>query len=305
VDIALEPDDVAAARMRRDRLDLLVDLKGYTAGDRLTIMARRPCGVQLSWLGYPGTTGADFIDYLIADPFVIPEGRETAYSERVLRLPHCYQANDRKRPVAAPLARADYGLPPDAFVFCCFNQTYKITPDVFGAWMRLLRAVPHGVLWLVESNARAKDNLAAAAQAAGVSATRLVFAPRLPYAGHLARYRVADLALDTFPYTSHTTASDALWCGCPLVGLCGDTFASRVSGSILTAAGLSDLVTRSLADYERLAGQLAVRPALLAAIRSRAAQSKDASPLFDTPAFTRDLEAIFARLITDPGGIAK
>jgi len=304
VDISLEPDDVAAARMRRDGLDLLVDLKGYTAGDRLTIMARRPCAVQLSWLGYPGTTGADFIDYLIADPFVIPEGQEAAYSERVLRLAHCYQANDRKRPAAAPLARADYGLPADAFVFCCFNQTYKITPDVFGAWMRLLRAVPGSVLWLVEGNSRAKHNLAAAAQAAGVAAGRLVFAPRLPYAQHLARYRVADLALDTFPYTSHTTASDALWCGCPLVGLSGDTFASRVSGSILSAAGLSDLLTRSAADYERLAGQLANRPALLAAIRARVAQARDAAPLFDTPAFTRDLEALYARLAADPHATA-
>ena len=170
--------------------------------------------------------------------------------------------------------------------------------------MRLLRAVPGSVLWLVESNPRAKANLAAAAQAAGVSGERLVFAPRLPYAEHLARYRVADLALDTFPYTSHTTASDALWCGCPLVGLSGNTFASRVSGSILTAAGLSDLLTRSLADYERLAGQLAGRPALLAAIRARAAQAKEASPLFDTPAFTRDLEAIFTRLVVEARGSA-
>lgn len=305
VDIALEPDDVAAARMRQDALDVLVDLKGYTAGDRLTIMARRPCDVQVAWLGYPGTTGADFMDYLIADSFIIPPEQEAAYSERIVRLPHCYQANDRKRPAAAPLPRADYGLPEQGFVFCCFNQTHKIAPDVFAAWMRLLRAVPGSVLWLLESNPRARHNLSAAAQAGGVSAERLVFASRLPYASHLARYQIADLALDTFPYTSHTTASDALWCGCPVVGLCGETFAARVSASILTAAGLSDLVTRSLLDYERLAGQLGTRPALLAAIRERVARARDESPLFDSTAFTRDLEAIYARLVANARGTAQ
>jgi protein O-GlcNAc transferase len=190
-------------------------------------------------------------------------------------------------------------------VFCCFNQTHKIAPDVFAAWMRLLRAVPGSVLWLLESNPRARHNLAAAAQAGGVAGERLVFAPRLPYANHLARYRVADLALDTYPYTSHTTASDALWCGCPVVGLCGETFASRVSASILTAAGLSDLVSRSLLDYERLAGQLGTRPALLAAIRGRVARAKEEAPLFDSTAFTRDLEIRYARLAGEACAAAK
>ncbi|MBI2295002.1 MAG: tetratricopeptide repeat protein, partial [Betaproteobacteria bacterium] len=163
IDIAWEPDDVAAERIRSDALDILVDLKGYTAGDRLTIMARRPCDVQVTWLGYPGTTGAAFIDYLIADAFIIPPEQESAYSERIVRLPHCYQPNDRKRVAAEPLPRADYGIPDRAFVFCCFNQTYKITPDVFAVWMRLLRNVPDSVLWLVESNRWAKRNLVEAA----------------------------------------------------------------------------------------------------------------------------------------------
>ena len=299
IDIAREPDDIAAARIRDDALDILVDLKGYTAGDRLTIMARRPCEVQVTWLGYPGTTGAPFIDYLIADGFIIPPGRESAYAERVLRLPHCYQPNDRKRTVAAPLPRADYGLPDRGFVFCCFNQTYKITPEIFDVWMRLLREVPDSVLWLVESNPWAKGNLLAAARAAGVAGERLVFAPRMPYAGHLARYRVADLALDTFPYTSHTTASDALWCGCPVIGLCGETFAARVSGSILTAAGLPDLVTDALAGYEQLARRIATEPSLLGEIRSRVARAKDASPLFDSAAFARDLERIYDGLAAE------
>ena len=297
IDIAWEPDDIAAQRIRGDALDILVDLKGYTAGDRLTIMARRPCDVQVTWLGYPGTTGATFIDYLIADAFIIPPEWESAYSERIVRLPHCYQPNDRKRTVAEPLRRSDYGLPERAFVFCCFNQTYKITPDVFAVWMQLLRSVPDSALWLIESNRWAKHHLLETAQAHGVAAERLVFAPRLPYAQHLARYGVADLALDTFPYTSHTTLSDALWCGCPTAGLCGETFASRVSGSILTAAGMPDLVTYTLPDYERLAYRLAAEPALMREIRARVAHARDGSPLFDSTTFTRDLERLYFGLV--------
>jgi predicted O-linked N-acetylglucosamine transferase (SPINDLY family) len=296
IDIAWEPDDIAAERISRDALDVLVDLKGYTAGDRLTIMARRPCDVQVTWLGYPGTTGAAFMDYLIADPFIIRPGEESAYSERIVRMPHCYQPNDRKRVVADALSRAEYGIPEGAFVFCCFNQAYKITPDIFAVWMRLLTAIPGSVLWLVESNRVAKRNLFAAAQAQGVAAKRLIFAPRLPYAQHLARYRVADLALDTFPYTSHTILSDALWCGCPTVGLCGETFAARVSGSLLNAAGLPDLVTYSLPDYEQLAYRLATQPTLLNEIRARVAHARDRAPLFDSTAFARDLERLYVGL---------
>jgi predicted O-linked N-acetylglucosamine transferase (SPINDLY family) len=296
IDIAREPDDVAAERIRRDSLDVLIDLKGYTAGDRLTIMARRPCDVQVTWLGYPGTTGAAFIDYLIADAFIIPPGREPEYSERIARLPHCYQPNDRKRPAAEPLSRAEYGIPERAFALCCFNQTYKITPEVYAVWMRLLTSVPGSVLWLIESNRSARDHLVETAQAWGVAPERIVFAPRLPYARHLARYRVADLALDTFPYTSHTTLSDALWCGCPTVGLCGETFAARVSGSILTAAGVPDLVTYTLPEYEELACRLATQPSLLGEFRARVARARDGSPLFDSAMFTRDLERLYLEL---------
>ena len=297
IDVAWESDDLAASRIRADALDLLVDLKGYTLADRLSIMARRPCGLQATWLGYPGTTGASFIDYAIADPFVIPPEAEGAYSERIVRLPHCYQPNDRRREVADPLARAEYGLPEQAFVFCCFNQTYKITPDIFALWMRLLRAVPGSVLWLLESNAVAKRNLLEAAQQEGIGSDRLILAPKLPNAQHLARYRVADLALDTYPYTSHTTLSDALWCGCPPIALCGDTFAARVSGSLLTAAGMSELVTYSLAEHERLAVQLASDPQRLQAARRRIAQAREESPLFDSAGFARDLEDLYVRLI--------
>jgi predicted O-linked N-acetylglucosamine transferase (SPINDLY family) len=298
IDIAREPDDLAARRIASDEIDILLDLKGYTMGDRLTIMAHRPCDIQVTWLGYPGTTGASFIDYLIADPFVIPSDAESFYSERIVRMPHCYQPNDRKRAQAEPLHRADYGLPEHAFVFCCFNQTYKITPEVFTVWMELLRAVPNSILWIFANNDLAKRNLLECAQAHGMGAQRIVFAPRLPNAQHLARYRVADLALDTFPYTSHTTLSDALWCGCPAVALCGKTFAARVSGSLLRVAGLPELVTHTLFDYEQLAVKLARDPQRLSELRARIAQARDNSPLFDSAAFTRDLEGLYAKLVS-------
>jgi protein O-GlcNAc transferase len=299
VDIAWEPDDVAIERIRSDGIDILVDLKGYTVGDRLGIMAQRASPVQVTWLGYPGTTGAPFIDYLIADPYIIQPGEEHSCSEQVLRLPHCYQPIDRKRIIAEPLPRTAYGLPDSGLVFCCFNQTFKITPDIFAAWMRILQAVPDSVLWLVDDNRWSTANLRAAAATAGIAPDRLVFAPRLPLAQHLARYKVADLALDTFPYTSHTTASDALWCGCPLVALRGDTFAARVSGSILTAAQLPALIAQSMADYETKVIKLATNRELLQDVARRVKAARDTAHLFDTPAFTRNLESLYLQMLAD------
>ena len=296
IDIARDPDDIAAPRICADDLDILVDLKGHTMGARGALLARRLCPIQISWIGYPGTMGAEFIDYLIADPFVIPPAQESAYAERVLRLPHCYQPNDRKRTIAAPLTRAEYALPDNAFVFCCFNQAYKITPEVFAIWMHLLRETPGSVLWLLADNPWATDNLLRAAQALGIARERLVFAPKLPLAEHLARYRTADLALDTFPYTSHTTASDALWGDCLLIALCGETFAARVSGSVLTACNLPELVTCSLDDYARLAQRLATDRPFRDGMRARLAAAKGTSPLFDSAAFTRDLEGLYSKL---------
>ncbi len=299
VDIAWDTDDAAAQRIRDDEIDILIDIKGYTVGDRLTIMARRPCDNQVTWLGYPGTTGAPFVDYLIADPYIIRPGEEATCSERVLRMPHGYQPNDRKRHVAQPLSRQAYGLPESGFVFCCFNQTYKITPEVYAAWMRLLQRVPHSVLWLVDGGATATRNLAAAALAHGVKAEQLVFAPRRPYSEHLARYRVADLALDTFPYTSHTTLNDALWCGCPTVGLTGDTFAARVAGSILSAAGMRELITSSIEAYEALALRLATDAAALSEVRAKVVQARDSEAQFDTAQFTRDLESLYQGILAE------
>ena len=297
VDIARDPDDVAARRIRDDALDILIDLKGYTMGARPAILARRPCQLQVSWIGYPGTMGAPFIDYLIADPFIIPPALEASYTERILRLPHCYQPNDRKRPVATPLPRADYGLPDTGFVFCCFNQAYKITPDVFACWMRLLQRVPDSVLWLLADNPWATDHLKIECAKSGIAPERVVFAPTLPLAQHLARYAVADLALDTFPYGSHTTASDALWSGCPLVALCGETFASRVSGSILTAFEHPELVTYTLEEYENVAFRMATDQPSTTALRLKLESNKLSAPLFDSATFTRSLENLYSGLV--------
>lgn len=300
VDLAWEPDDVAAQRLTDDALDVLVDLKGYTLGARTGLLARRPCAVQINWLGYPGTMGAPFMDYLIADPYLIPPGGDGTASERVLRLPQCYQPNDRRRVIAAPAKRKAYGLPAAGagVVFCCFNQAYKITPEVFACWMRLIKGSPGSVLWLLEDHPLTLRNLRDAAVAQGIAAARLVFGPKLPLHEHLARYRMADLALDTFPYTSHTTASDALWAGCPLVALSGETFAARVSGSILTAGGVPELITGTLAGYASLAAALAADPARRAALRAQLDRTRDTAPLFDTPALTRALEDLYRGVLS-------
>jgi protein O-GlcNAc transferase len=300
IDIARDPDDVAARRIQDDAIDILIDLKGYTMGARPAILARRPCPLQVSWIGYPGTMGAPFIDCLIADPFIIPARLESAYAERILRLPHCYQPNDRQRPVAEPLARAAYGLPDNGFVFCCFNQAYKITPEVFASWMRLLKQVPGSVLWLLEDNRWAAENLKRECAGHGIAAERLIFAPKLPLAQHLARYALAGLALDTFPYGSHTTASDALWSSCPLLALCGDTFASRVSGSILSACGLPELITHGLEDYEKLALRIAQDLPYAESLRAQLMRTRASAPLFDSITFTRDLEHLYTDLAARP-----
>ncbi|HZN23788.1 MAG TPA: tetratricopeptide repeat protein [Burkholderiales bacterium] len=297
IDVRWDPDDLLAERLRADELDVLVDLKGYTVGDRLSVLARRPCEMQVSWIGFAGTSGAHFIDGIIGDPFLIPPELEQYYSERVLRVPNCYFPSDRKRPAPPPLSRSEYGLPQDAFVFCCFNQTVKITPEIFARWMALLHALPHAVLWLLEDNRWASENLRSAACGHGIDPQRLVIAPRLPTAQHLARYAAADLALDSAPYTSHTTGSDALWLGCPLVALCGETFAARVSGSLLTNCGLGDLVTYTLDGYEKLAYRLATDTTYMREVRARLALARDQAPLFDSQQFTRDLETLYLSLV--------
>lgn len=286
----------AAERIHADGIDILVDLTGYTQSSRSGILALRPAPVQASWLGFPGSMGAPFVDYLIADAFITPPGCEADYSERLLRLPDCYQPNDRQRPDAAPPTRAACGLPENAVVLCCFNQSFKITPHVFDIWMEILGEFPSCVLWLLECNRWAMDNLLREAARRGVAASRLVFAPRVPIAQHLARHRCADLFLDTLPYNAHTTTSDALWMGVPVLTCAGDTFASRVAGSLLRAAGLPQLVTESLAAYHAMARALLGEPARLQELRARVEAHARQSPLFDTPRLARQLEAGYRQM---------
>jgi protein O-GlcNAc transferase len=286
----------AAARIRADAIDILVDLKGHTYRARPKIPAFRPAPVQVNYLGFPGTMGAPFVDYIVADDFIVPRDRQTLYAEKLAYLPGCYQPNDTRREVAAAPSRAACGLPAQGFVFCAFNNSFKITPAFFAIWMRLLQQAPGSVLWFLESNALVRRNLTAAAVAAGVDPGRLVFAPMLPHGQHLARHRNADLFLDTLPCNAHTTASDALWAGLPVLTCAGETFAGRVAGSIVRAAGLAEMVASSPRDYEAIALALTRDPARLAAIRSRLCAGRENLPLFDTAKRTRDLEALYARM---------
>ncbi|WP_295528335.1 tetratricopeptide repeat protein [Novosphingobium sp. Chol11] len=291
-------DAAITALAREHGLDLAVDLKGYTAHRRTRLFARRLAPVQAQWLGYPGTMGADFIDYIVADGVIIPADARTHYSEAVIRLPGSYQPNDNQRAIAATLStRADYGLPETGLVFCSFNQVWKISPKEFDVWMDLLREVPGSVLWLFRSNPLAGSNLQREVAARGVAPERLVLAEPLEHAEHLARLRHADLFLDCFTYGAHTTASDALWAGVPVLTCAGPAFPARVAASLLTAAGLPELVTHSREDYAALALALARDPARLADVRARLAAQRATCVLFDTVAHTRALERAWTTIV--------
>jgi len=290
--------DLAVARLLRElEIDIAVDLKGYSQGSRPNILTCRPAPVQVSFLGYPGTLGAPYIDYLLADRTVVPESDRLFYPEKLAYLPDTYQPNDRTRAIAERTpARREAGLPDAGFVFCCFNKHYKIAPPVFDIWMRLLREVEGSVLWLFEGNAAASGNLRREAEARGVAADRLVFAPRIRPEDHLARHRLADLMLDTLPYGAHTTASDALWAGLPLVTCLGSGFAGRVAASLLQAVGLDELIAKDLDAYAALALKLARDKEALAAIRSKLAHNRDSFPLFDTDRFRRHMESAYEEM---------
>lgn len=290
-------DDATAAKLiAQAGIDVLVDLQGLTSGARPAILGHRAAPVQVSYLGLPGTSALPGVDWILADRFVMPPELQPYCTERPIYLPHCYQVSDRQREVAALPQRATYGLPEDAFVFCSFNNNFKFTPEVFGAWMRILHAVSDSVLWLLADNDTAQENMRRAADAAGVARERLVFAPRVAPAEYLARFQLADLVLDTFPYNAGTTASDALWMGVPLLTLSGRSYISRMAGSLLNAVGLPDLVTESLADYERLAITLGRQPARIASYKRYLAEHGRSSSLFDLPQLVRDIEAEFERL---------
>lgn len=297
IDVRDNSEAEIAALLRTLEVDIAVDLKGFTGESRPAILASRPAPVQVNYLGYPGTMGAPYIDYILADRFLIPEDQRQSYSECVVALPDSYAPNDPKRRIATRMpARAEVGLPAVGFVFCSFNNSYKITPDIFDIWMRLLHRVDGSVLWLLSTDPSADDNLRREAEVRGVRADRLVFAPRIKLEDHLARHRLADLFLDTRPCNAHTTASDALWAGLPLVTCPGSTFAGRVAGSLLNAIGLPELVACSLTDYEALALRLALDKDALAAIKATLAQNRDTHPLFDLDRSRNHIEAAYVAM---------
>jgi predicted O-linked N-acetylglucosamine transferase (SPINDLY family) len=283
--------------IRKAEIDILIDLNGLTTGRRTEVFAMRPAPVQVNYLGFPGTMGAGYIDYLIADRHLIAPEESGAYAEKIVYLPHSYQPNDAKRAVSPSVpTREQQGLPAQGVVFCSFNNTFKITPDIFDVWMRILKAVDGSVLWIFCESLSARANLKREAEQRGSAAERLVFAERMPPADHRARHALADIFLDTLYYNAHTTASDALWAGVPVVTRRGATFASRVATSLLHAAGLPEMVTQSLEAYEQLAVRLAKNPAELAAVKAKLATNRGTCPLFDTLQYTRDLEAAFTRM---------
>lgn len=287
-----------ARRIRDDRIGVLIEMKGYTLGARMDVMAHRPAPVQVSWLGYPGTTGAPFIDYFIGDPVVTPLEAQPDFTERIAQMPHCYQPNDSTRSRPEPPTRAQCGLPAEAsFVFASFNMPYKIVPEVFEAWCRILQAVPGSVLWLLVEHEPARQRLRAEAQARGLDPARLVFAPFIRAELHRARLPLADLCLDTYPCGGHTTASDALWAGVPVLALTGRSFASRVAGSLLGTLGLSELACDDIDRYIAEAIRLATEPGACAALRLRLERARTASPLFDGRRFARDLERLLLRMV--------
>lgn len=293
-DVREQAPDAIASRSREIGIDIAVDLAGFTGSSRPAIFAHRAGGVQVGYLGYPGTSGSPHWDYFIADRMLVPPGSEGYFSEKLVFMPDSYQANDNGKIISQTLmTRAECGLPETGFVFCCFNNSYKITPVEFDIWMRLLRAVPGSVLWLLKGDEHVVGNLSREASLRGVDPTRLVFAERMKTEEHLARHRLADLFLDTFVCNAHTTTSDALWAGLPVLTRPGNSFCARVAGSLVTAANLPELAVQSVEDYEAMALDLALSPARLARLRERLAGDHSRLPLFDTERYTRNMERAY------------
>ena len=299
IDIRELSDDEAARRIGADGIDVLVDVNGHTSDARTGVFARHAAPVQVNWLGFPGTMGSPYHHYIIADEWIIPEGSEIYYSEKVARLP-CYQANDRKRQIAQERpTRRDAGLPEDAFVFCCFNGAHKISRPTYDRWLEIMNRTPGSVLWLLATSAEPMARLGAIAERSGVSRDRIIFAPRQHNALHLARYPLADLFLDTAPYGAHTTASDALWMGVPMLTLSGRSFASRVCGSLVRSAGLPELVVTRPRDYVERAVALANDRPQIEAYKARLETNRYTCPLFDTDLLVRHLEELYRTMCRD------
>jgi predicted O-linked N-acetylglucosamine transferase (SPINDLY family) len=298
VPIQLLSDREAALLVARNEIDILVNLNGYFGKPRMGVFALRPAPVQVNYLGFPGSLGAGYMDYILADAEVIPSGEEQFYTEKVVRLPTSYQINDGMRTRPAPSSRALHGLPETDFVFCDFNNSYKVTPEIFALWLRLLKNVQSSVLWLLESNPLFVANLESETARAGIDPSRLIFAPPTQMSAHLSRLALGDLFLDSLPYNAHTTASDALWAGLPLITCRGKTFAGRVGASLLRAVGLPELITDSLEDYESLALRLATDRSLLQSYRDRLTRDPTRLPLFDTARTTRHIEKAYEEMMT-------
>jgi predicted O-linked N-acetylglucosamine transferase (SPINDLY family) len=297
VDLSEVSYTAAAQKIVADGVQILVDLKGYTFDSRPQILAQRPAPIQVNYLGYPGTMAAEFMDYIFVDPFVVPLHQQPYYAEKLVYLPGCYQANDSQRAIAARTpTRAECGLPDRGFVFCSFNNSYKITPQMFSLWMRLLQAIPGSVLWLLEGNQGVIPNLTREAAFRGIDPRRMIFAPRKNLPEHLARYRVADLFLDTFPVNAHTTASDALWAGLPVLTLVGNTFVSRVAGSLLQAVGLSEMISNNWDEYEALASRAVHDPSWLNQVRLRLSENRHRCGLFEAGRITRAVETAYEQM---------
>ncbi len=297
IDISKLGDSSAAAAIRENQIDILVNLNGYFGKQRTQVFAQRPSPIQVNYLGFPGTLGASYMDYIIADRYVVPEDQKVFYTEKVACLPNCYQANDGNKEIGThKFSRMECGLPETGFVFCCFNNNYKILPDIFNCWMRILKHIEGSVLWLVEDNPSAASHLRNAARGLEVNPERLVFAKRISLPDHLARHRLGDLFLDTLPYNAHTTASDALWAGLPVLTCLGETFAGRVGASLLNAINLPELIATTLEDYERMAIELATDPEKLMKIKRKLADNRPTTPLFDTKLFTKHIEAAYTTM---------
>lgn len=296
LDINDMDDETAARRIREDKIDILIDLNGYTKDARTRIFALQPAPINVNWFGFPNSMGSPYHHYIIADDYIIPPAYERFYTEKVLRLP-CYQANDRKRVIAERgQTRAEAGLPEDAFVFCCLNGMQKVTELMFNHWMTIVSQVPGSVIWLFSGTNESNERLRKLAEAKGVAGDRLVFADKMNNPDHLARYPLADLFLDSFPYGSHTTAADAMWMGVPIVTYSGRSFASRVCGSLVNAAGFPELVAESPEDYVRLAINLAKKKSKLKEIRTRLIENRHSALLFDMTQLTRNLEALYEQM---------
>jgi predicted O-linked N-acetylglucosamine transferase (SPINDLY family) len=297
IDVTQQSDLEVAQLSRKLGIHIAIDLKGLTQDSRLGIFSYRAAPIQVSYLGYPGSLGAEYIDYLIADKILIPELSQANYAEKIVYLPNSYQVNDRKKVIAdIQFTKNELGLPSKGFVFCCFNSNYKITPEVFNSWVKILKAVEGSVLWLFEDNPSASANLRKEAQARELDPSRLIFAARMQLSEHLARHKLADLFLDTNHCNAHTTASDALWTGLPVLTWMGESFASRVAGSLLNALDLPELVTTGQEDYEHSAIDLATYSQKLKAIKDKLNSNLLSEPLFNTPLFAKHLEATYTKI---------